>query len=217
MVEPCALAETVTPASFSPDADATVPLSRCSAACAASGNARPAAKSAANPNRHIFMALLLVRACSTGGGRRYGFQVRDDGVDLAAIEVVLERGHARRALADQPADDLVAAAGGLLGEGRTIGAGIDCGRQVADPAGLRNQLAAVSLDIGEIIAGAGLLGERALRPSREHEHESGGAARHANPPDIALFLEVYAGPMASGRMSARIGWLDRHAPDEEPA
>src|SRR5262245_15307345 len=187
MVEPCALAETVTPASFSPDADATVPLSRCSAACAASGNARPAAKSAANPNRHIFMALLLVRACSTGGGRRYGFQVRDDGVDVAATEVMFERRHARRALADQTADDLVAATGGVLGELRAEGAGIVRRREVTDAARLRDQLPTVSLDIGEIVAGAGLLGVCALRPDGKQERESSGAARHANPPDIAVF------------------------------
>src|SRR5262245_9811304 len=126
MVEPCALAETVTPASFSPDADATVPLSRCSAACAASGNARPAAKSAANPNRHIFMALLLVRACSTGGGRRYGFQVRDDGVDVAATEVLFERRHERSALADMTVDELVAGTGVFLWKRRVAGAEIDC-------------------------------------------------------------------------------------------
>src|SRR5215470_5668885 len=108
------------------------------------------------------VSLCAVR--STSGGRRYGFQVRDDGVDLAALEVILERGHARRAIADEAANDLVAAAGRLLGQLRTIGAGIDRRWQVADPARLREYLPAMALDVGEVVAGTGLLGEGDLRP-----------------------------------------------------
>src|SRR5262249_57504990 len=139
MVVPSALAETVTPPSFSPDAEVTVPLSRWSAACAAVARliaATLAATSAGTPNRYAFMAFLLVFVRSTGGGRRDRLEIGDDRVDLAALEIVLEAGHARRAVADDAADDVVVAAGGVLGERRTEGPRIDLRRQGTHAAGL---------------------------------------------------------------------------------
>src|SRR5206468_238082 len=111
-----------------------------------------------------------------------------------------------RALADDAADDLLAAAGGVPGELRTEGARIDRRRQVADPAGLRQDLAALALGIGETVVWAGLLGGCALRPNGEHEHESGGAALHPNPPDV-YFCASLRLRCSQRKVLARIGRL----------
>src|SRR5215467_10378395 len=157
MVEPSALADTVTPASFSPVAETTVPLSCWSAAGQATEVINPLVMTAATPNMKClgFMELLLgapdSSACagaalaSGGRGGRYGFQIRNDGVDLRTLQIVLEPRHARGSLADETANDLVIAAGGFLRERRTIGAGVDRGRQMTDPARLREDLPAVLL------------------------------------------------------------------------
>src|SRR6516225_5230458 len=99
MVVPTALAETVAPASLPPDAEAMAPLSRWSAACADVANA--AAASAATHSFDIdIMMLLVVPDRSTGSGGGNSFQIGDNGVDLGAAQIVLETGHARRAVAD---------------------------------------------------------------------------------------------------------------------
>src|SRR5262249_36730023 len=86
------------------------------------------------------MAFLLGR--STRGGSGHCFQIGDDRVDLGALEVMLEGGHARRALADEAADDLIAAPGRVLGQQGTVGSRVDLRRQMANPAGLGENLAA---------------------------------------------------------------------------
>src|SRR5262245_13381243 len=184
MVVPSALADTVTPPSFSPDAEVTVPLSSWSAACAGVARliaATLAATSAGTPNRYAFMAFLLVfvrsiRLASGGGGHR--LEIGDDRVDLAALEIVLEGGHARRAVADDAADDVVVAAGGVLGERRTEGPRVDLRRQVAHAAGLGEDPPAGRLRLVEGVVGGGLLRRRGQRPRREREHQGRGAARH---------------------------------------
>src|SRR5258708_32779922 len=74
----------------------------------------------------LFRKMLRLFTCSTRGDRGYGFQIRNDGVDLGALQVVLEGRHARRAVADDAADHLVAAAGRLLGQAGTVGARNRC-------------------------------------------------------------------------------------------
>src|SRR5262245_16007998 len=98
MVCPSALAETVTPPIGSPDADLIVPLSTTSAAAALHGRraARPSANRLANAkHRRFVMASLLVAGLALR--RRHGLEVGDDGVDLGAVEMMLESRHARGA------------------------------------------------------------------------------------------------------------------------
>src|SRR5260370_14436229 len=117
MVVPWALAETVTPPSFSPVAEAIVPLSAKSAACAEVARpparlaARFAAANAATPNMNLkaFMAF-SPSDCLTRGDRGYRLEKGDDGVDLGALQIMLEGRHAWRAFADHAPDHLVAAA-----------------------------------------------------------------------------------------------------------
>src|SRR3979490_753664 len=102
MVAPSALAETVTPASFSPAADVIDPLSSASAACADSGMnavaANPAAAMAAQVKLFAYLLLACLMSfslgmpirstrCWRGWIRRWhGFEVRDDRVDLGRLE-----------------------------------------------------------------------------------------------------------------------------------
>src|SRR3981081_4710765 len=98
---------------------------------------KPAAATAATPNMNlrVFMAFLSVCSLfSTRGGRGDRLQIRNDGVDLAALQVMLEGRHARRALADDAADYLVAPAGRLLGQAGTIGARVHRRRPGTEPA-----------------------------------------------------------------------------------
>src|SRR5262245_40369078 len=120
MFVPTALADTVTPASLSPDAEAMVPLSSWSAACADVAKAAAASTATHSFDNDIMVFPRCAR--STGSGSGDGFQIRDDGVDLGAAEIVLEARHARRPVADDPADYVVVAAGGFPGQLRAIGA-----------------------------------------------------------------------------------------------
>src|SRR5262245_55769964 len=137
-----------------------------------------AATSAGTPNRYAFMAFLLVFVRSTGSDRGDRLEISDDRVDLAALEIVLEAGHARRAIADDAADDVVVAAGGVLGERRTEGPRVDLRRQVARAAALVEDPPAGRLRLVEGVVGGGLLRRRGQRPRRKREHQSRGAARH---------------------------------------
>src|SRR5262245_29835899 len=122
------------------------------------------------------MAFLLGR--STRGGSGHCFQIGDDRVDLGALEVMLEGGHARRALADEAADDLIAAAGGVLGQEGAVGSRVDLRRQMANPAGLGENLPAQFLRGGQLVVGAGLLRRGTHR--RQHAQENGRANGQAN-------------------------------------
>src|SRR5580704_9824164 len=104
MVAPSALAETVTPPSFSPAADVMDPLSSASAACADSGinavAANPAAAMAAKVKRFAcFMSVSLGMSIRSTCRRRiwgwHGLQVRGDRIDLGGLELKLEAWHAR--------------------------------------------------------------------------------------------------------------------------
>src|SRR6516162_8935366 len=146
---------------------------------------------------------------STRGGGGHGFQIGDDRVDLGAREVMLEGGHARRALADEAADDLIAAAGRVLGQEGAVGSRVDLRRQVANPAGLGENLAAQFLRGGQVLVGAGLL--RPRTPRRQHAQESGranrGAALHLGYLPTFAFLQAYAGAAPSGRLDPERGGL----------
>src|SRR3954454_9566483 len=108
MVCPAALAETVTPPSFSPVADTIAPLSSASAASAASDNASGMAASAiaiaaTEDSIRGRLDMSSPSARGIGGGRRRcwnGLEVGGDGDDLRLIELKLESGHPRRAVAD---------------------------------------------------------------------------------------------------------------------
>src|SRR5712691_925112 len=84
---------------------------------------------------------VVVRSPRGGSGRgwwwrRHGLEVGNDGVDLRRLELILESRHARRAVGDDVAHDLVAAAGGILGQRRTILSAGDLRLLVAHHAGL---------------------------------------------------------------------------------
>src|SRR5215470_3000344 len=117
-VAPAALADTVTPPIFSPAAEATVPLSSASAAGAVVGTAASPAM-ASHPAR-IFLMTCLPGCRSPSGRRRNGLQIGDDGVDLRRLELIFEAWHAARAVADDAAHHLVAAARGIPRQGRSV-------------------------------------------------------------------------------------------------
>src|SRR5262249_54867915 len=84
-----------------------------------------------------------------------------------------------RSLADEAADDLIAAPGGVLGQQGTKGPRVDLRRQVANPAGLGKNLAAQFLRGGQSVVG--LLRRRTPRRQRAQEdgQENGRANRGA--------------------------------------
>src|SRR5215831_28505 len=104
MVAPSALAMTVTPPIFSPDAEVTAPDRIASAATAGTV---ASARSATDADRMNRMGRLLVERCSVGIGaaaaaprrgrargiRRHGLQIADDRVDLLRLEVVFKARH----------------------------------------------------------------------------------------------------------------------------
>src|SRR3979490_43756 len=103
MVPPTGFAETVMPPSFSPPAAVIVPLKMASASAVA-GPIMAAALIANMKRRAPFMCRLPLfsfladrSSCGRGGDR---FQIRDDGLVLGRLEMILEAGHAGRAVAD---------------------------------------------------------------------------------------------------------------------
>src|SRR6266851_3870691 len=141
MVAPSALAETVTPSSFSPAAEVIDPLSSASAARADIGMnavaANPAAAMAAKVKPFVFPRLFAcLFACLMAFSLRvpirssrrwrgwirgwHGFQVRDDRIDLGRLELKLEARHARGSVADELAHDVLLAAERVLRQDRPI-------------------------------------------------------------------------------------------------
>ena len=109
-------------------------------------------------------------ASASPGGRcrrRYGLEIGNDGIDLRPLQVVLEGRHARRAVADQPANDLVIAGCRLLRQRRSEGPRVDRRRQMADAARLREDLPAGALGVGQTVGGG-------LRGRRLQEDDHGG-------------------------------------------
>src|SRR5262245_21944309 len=113
MVVPSRLADTVTPSSLPPDAEVIDPANSWSAAWAPVAIAKLAA--VASKRLRIVIIILLWSLFESLGNqvenegasarrRRCGHRDRahigDDGVDLVGLEVVLEAGHARRAIHD---------------------------------------------------------------------------------------------------------------------
>src|SRR2546423_5500230 len=146
MVVPSRLADTVTPSSFWPAAEVMDPASNWSAAWAVVAIARLAAL--ASRILRIFIISLLVgfwfddsrswgrpaglsatRACGRRARNRDGPHIGNDVVDLLGLEIELECGHARGAVHDVFAHDLVVAAAGALVEWRARGFCISGGRQ----------------------------------------------------------------------------------------
>src|SRR5216684_5883374 len=136
MVAPSALAETVTPASFSPAVDVIDPLSSASAACADIGTsavaANPAAAMAAKVKLFAYPLFACLMAFSLRGpirstrrwrgwtGRWHSFEVRDDRTDLSRLELKPEARHARRSGADELAHDVFLAVERILRQDRPI-------------------------------------------------------------------------------------------------
>src|SRR5262249_35609229 len=145
-------------------------------------------------------------------------RVGDDRVDRGALEVMLEGGHARRSLADEAADDLIAAAGRVYGQQGAKGSRVDLRRQVANPAGLGENLAAQFLRGGQSIVG--LLRRRA--PHRQRAQEDGrangqengranrGAALHLGSSRHRFFTSLRRRG-AERKARPRTRRLDRHA------
>src|ERR1700719_1080303 len=147
MVAPSALAETVTPASFSPAAEVIDPLSSASAACADIGMSAVAANAAAAMAAKVKLFACLMSSSlrvpirSTRRWRGWircwhGFQVRDDRIDLGGLELELEAGHARGSGADELAHDVLLAVERILRQQRPILSARDLRLGVADDAGV---------------------------------------------------------------------------------
>src|SRR5436190_10236084 len=144
MVEPSSLADTVTPPSFSPDAALIAPVNDWSAACASDVAANPVTTAATLVNsmlRTLVMGVLplrnLVVRSARSGWRWHCPHIRNDRVDFRILQIVLEGGHARRAVGDVLAHNVVVAIGGGLVERWAVGLGVERDRQVADATGLR--------------------------------------------------------------------------------
>src|SRR5262245_38721800 len=149
MVAPSALAETVTPPIFSPAVDVMVPARSASAQAALEARVPTAMAITLAPAscRAVFMAFLrgrFVRKLSRAGGGRHrerlvahrqGPHIGRNGGDLVGAVGILEGWHARRAIGDDRADRLLAAAGAVLVELRPIEAGDQRRPGVADAAG----------------------------------------------------------------------------------
>src|SRR5206468_13020966 len=111
-----------------------------------------------------------IRSARGRGGGGHCPYVRNDRVDLVVLQVVLEGGHARRSVDDVFAHDGVIAVGRGLVQRRTIGSRIEGRWQVADAAGLRQQLPAVALDVVEVIGcllGGGAAGPKGNKAGGE--------------------------------------------------
>src|SRR5215470_16028310 len=188
MVEPSALAETVTPSILSPAADLIDPLSTTSAAfaegakTAKAASARPmavvAAKLLAIPlaiRLRIMAGLLIVVSsvrrigrCGCGRrGDRQGLDVGNDGVDLVGTEMILEARHVRRAAADEFTHDVFLSAQRHPGQQRAkVPHGRDLHLHVTDDAGLGEQVSPHDLLVVESLLG--LLRRRARRDGMEY-------------------------------------------------
>src|SRR5262245_20311865 len=210
MVWPSAFADTVTPPKTSPAADLTVPLSTTSAARAA--NADVIAMRTVQPaNAHSFlMALLLVSALPRLGGRRRrnGFDVGDDGVDLARLEMVAEPRHARCAVGDHLAHHVGLAAERLLRQGGAIERAAALHARVADAARLHDQPPAQGLRLIERL----LLSQGTVRRGGDSRRCNGKqgepcTARHEGvlPGDSVIFQNLTSGapPWEARRRHAR--------------
>src|SRR5262252_6628411 len=118
MVEPSALAETVTPPTFSPAA-ATDPDRIASAACAGTkavvetsaarrpASVAPARLMASSPDGPVGLSVGVARILALRrrsrrrrGWRRHGLEIGRDGGDLTLVEVIFEARHARRPVGD---------------------------------------------------------------------------------------------------------------------
>src|SRR5690348_5031939 len=104
-----------------PSADLTVPLRSALAKAGAATRTRASAvaRTKLRVRRIERLPLLIGAGRGTGlaggwrrrfGGRRNGFDVCDDGVDLGGLERVFEARHARRAVADELAHGVGVAA-----------------------------------------------------------------------------------------------------------
>ena len=140
---------------------------------------------------------MLLRSPRGGGGDR--LEVSDDRVDLAALQVMLEGGHARRALADHATDHFVAAARGVLGQAGAIGSRIDRGRQMTDTAGLREHLPAQFLRVVEGVV-------RLLRESAERAPAA--AVPQFSADEMRRSLEMIISYAAQQRLIPRVYTVD---------
>src|SRR5882724_4901753 len=155
MVEPSSLADTVTPSSFWPDRAAIAPLSTGSAA-----RTEVAARSdAAQANSTVLVV-------------------------FSGLEVVLERGHAVGSVDDERARDVVVPGGRGLVQRRPVGLDSERGLQVADAAGLRDNLAAEELCCVEIV----LLCIGGWRGRGEREYECRDSLFHSVPPLVSVTI-----------------------------
>src|SRR5262245_30401794 len=100
-----------------------VPLRMASSAFAAAVIAANTINAARNPRVRSMTASPIVRihsALRAGGRGGNGFEIGDDCIDLRGVEVILEAGHARGAVADELAHDAFLAARGILRQFRPV-------------------------------------------------------------------------------------------------
>src|SRR3982074_275981 len=189
MVPPTGFAETVMPPSFSPPAAVIVPLKMASASAVA-GTIMAAALIRKMKRRAPFMCRLPLfsfladrSSCGRGGDR---FQIRDDGLDLGRLEMILEAGHAGRAVADDVSHHGLLTAGRILRQLRTVKGARQLRLGMADAAGLIEQPHAQKLLVVECLIarrlGAGTI-EAGCNQKRKHCDD----ASHRAPP--AVFLQ----------------------------
>src|SRR6185436_846184 len=165
MVPPAGFADTMTPPIASPADDLMLPLRIASAALSRTGTPRSATTNAptARVNGVLRMASLL--RC----GRRDGFQVGDNGVNLRRLEMVLEARHARRAVADHLAHHSVLPAERLPRQRRPIQRARQLRLGVTKAARLIEQPHAEKLSVVE--RSIALLRRCRVRPHRQHDED----------------------------------------------
>src|SRR5215467_5034125 len=203
MVAPAFLADTCTPSSFWPEAEVIEPVRSWSAEAppAAKPTMRPATLANNFPRISVMVRLsfkaLMASLAAAGRARgrsssldRYGSHIRNDGFDLLRLQEVFEGRHARRAICDELAHDVIVPTAGVLVKRRAVGLGAKRRREMADPARLGEHLPPHFLLISKIAPG--LLGGCTLGGCREHQQTKQSCDFHDFPPFLACFEQSYA-------------------------
>src|SRR6266852_5896594 len=205
MVAPSALAETVTPPILSPAADVMVPnrsaSARTSAVDETSAATRPASVRPARFMKRLPCMRLIGsarrRIWRHGRRSRNGLQVGRDGGDLRLVEMVLEPGHARRAVGEHLAHHAFLPAERVLRQRRPELHRRELRLEMTDAARLHKERLAELLRLVE----RGLLGEeRRVRGGEQHESKR-DTAHYLRPPGT-----IFARGYASGGGRERALW-----------
>src|SRR3954468_173724 len=167
MVPPCGFADTMTPPIASPADDLMLPLRMASAAWAGAGAASSATANTLIPRIKDVLRMASLLRC----GRGNGLEIGDDGVDLRRLEMMLEARHARRAIADHLAHDIVLPAERLARQRRAVQRARQLRLGVTDPARLIEQPHAEKLLVVEPRVCGILLRQHRVWPHGQHRND----------------------------------------------